>query len=142
MLKFFFGDDGLVLPLHNDSVKLAAVLRPFLFEVVRRVFLPVFQLPAVKAVLQDMTDSGKMPQRLPHRCKVAVLFKPIVPYRVQIPIATDKDIAFPLRLRIQKLIDGFYRNHSIHTLFHVRFRRDTILQFLSMLFRISLPKSP
>ena len=44
-------DDGLVLSLHDDALQLPLVLPPFLFEVVRHVFLPVFQFAAVEAVL-------------------------------------------------------------------------------------------
>ena len=76
LFKFLFGDDGLVLPFHDDAVKLPVVLRPFLFEVVRHIFLPVFQLAAVEAVFQDMADGGIMPQAVSHRREVAVFFKP------------------------------------------------------------------
>ncbi len=74
-LEFLFGDDGLVPALHDDAVKLPVVLRPFLFEVVRHVFLPVFQFSAVEAVFQGMADGDVMPQALPHRREVAVFFK-------------------------------------------------------------------
>ena len=110
-LEFLLSDDGLVLPFHDDAVKLPVVLRPFLFQVVRHVFLPVFQLAAVEAVFQDMADGGVMPQALPHRREVAVFFK--LPLDLLAAVARKVHIEnLPDRSRLC-FIDDVFRPHFV-----------------------------
>ena len=87
------------------------VLHPFLFEVVRHIFLPVFQLPAVEAVFQDMADGGVMPQALPHRREVAVFFKPLLDLLAAVSRKVHiEDLPDRFRLR---LVDDIFRPHLV-----------------------------